>query len=164
MLRTSRLAVLCLALGLWIAPDGQAQVVVETTALTLEGAKVIAEAAAAEAMQNDWNVVIVVVDANGDLLHLQRLDGAHLGSLQLAQAKARTAARYRRPSKDFADWLHEGGQAALALPGAIPSEGGLPIVVDGEVIGAVGVNGVRAAYDTQIAQAGIDALLARIEE
>jgi len=164
MMRVSRLAVLCFALGLCLAPDGRAQVIAETTTLTFEGVKVIAEAAEAEAMQNDWNVVIVVVDANGDLLYLQRMDGAHLGSLQLAQEKARTAARYRRPSKDFADWLHDGGQAALALPGAIPSEGGLPIVVDGEVIGAIGVNGVRAAYDTQIAQAGIDALLAAVEE
>ncbi|GAB5536389.1 MAG: hypothetical protein Rubg2KO_26380 [Rubricoccaceae bacterium] len=158
-----RLAVLFLALAMGFVPDVQAQVIAERTALTFEGVKVVAEAAAAEAMQNNWNVVIVVADANGDLLHLQRLDGAHLGSLQLAQEKARTAARYRRPSKDFADWLHEGGQAALALPGAIPSEGGLPIVVEGEVIGAIGVNGVRAAYDTQIAQAGIDALLAQID-
>ena len=164
MIHAPRCAVLCLAIALLWAPDAQAQVIEERTALTLEGAKVVAEAAATEARQNDWNVVIVVVDANGDLLHLQRMDRAHLGSLQLAQEKAQTAARYRRPSKDFADWLHEGGQAALALPGAIPSEGGLPIIVDREVIGAVGVNGVRAAYDTQIAQAGIDALLARIEE
>ena len=164
MMRASRIAFICLALGLFLAPEGQAQVIADRAALTLEGAKVIAASAEAEAMQNGWNVVIVIADANGELIALQRMDGVQLGSLQIAQQKARTAARYRRPTKVFSDRLADGSQAMLALPDAIPLEGGLPIVVDGEVIGAVGVSGVRAVQDAQIAQAGIDALLARIDE
>ena len=149
---------------LLLAPTVVAQSLVERQALTLDGAIILAEAARAEAIANDWSVVIVVVDAGGHLLHLQRMDGVQLASLEIAQRKARASALYRRPTKVFADRLAEGNEAVHQLPGAIPLEGGLAIVVEGEVVGAVGVSGVRGDQDAQIGQAGIDALIASLRE
>lgn len=148
----------------WLAPETEAQVIADTHRLTLDGARVIAAAAEAEAVRNGWNVVLVVADAGGHLLYLQRMDGVQLASLEIAQHKARTAALYRRPTKAFADRLSDGNQAVLVLPNALPLEGGLPIVVGDEVLGAVGVSGVRGDQDAQIAQAGLDALRARLGE
>jgi glc operon protein GlcG len=128
--------------------------------LTLEAARKIAAAAEAEARKNNWNVVIAIVDEGGYLVYLERMDGAQLASIEIAQRKARSAALFRRPTKAFEDQLVGGRQAILALPGAMPFEGGLPIIVDGEVIGAIGVSGVTSQQDGQIAKAGVDALLA----
>lgn len=151
-------------LSLTLLPLGAAgaQLVADRPVLTHEGAKVIAAAAEAEAVRNGWEVVIVITDPAGELLHLERMDGAQLGSLQIAQAKARTSARYRRASKSFADGLANGSMTSLVLPDVVPLEGGLPIVVGDRVVGAVGVSGVRSSEDAQIAQAGIDALLAKL--
>lgn len=142
-----------------IAQGADAQVV-QKPALTLEAVKRIASAADAEAARNNWKVVIVIVDASGQLMYLQRHDDVQLGSLQIAQAKARTAALYRRPTKAWADRLAgENGSVVLAFPDVIPLEGGLPIIVQGHTIGAVGVSGVTSQQDAQIAQAGINALI-----
>lgn len=128
--------------------------------LTLDAVKRIAAAADAEAARNNWKVVIVIVDASGQLMYLQRHDDVQLGSLQIAQAKARTAALYRRPTKVWADRLAgENGSIVLTFPDVIPLEGGLPIIVQGYTIGAVGVSGVISQQDAQIAQAGISALI-----
>jgi len=149
------LAALAVATAAWSqAPLGQRKT------LTLEAARKIAAAAEAEARKNNWNVVIAIVDEAGYLVYLQRMDGVQLASIEIAQGKARSAALFRRPTKAFEDQLVGGRQAILALPGAMPFEGGLPIVVDGEVIGAIGVSGVTAQQDGQIAKAGVDALLA----
>ena len=147
-----------------LAQGAEAELLAPRPALTLEAAKVVAAAAEAEALSNGWQVVLAITDAGGHLVYLQRMDGVQLGSLEIAQQKARTAALFRRPTKVFADRLAEGNQAMLDLPDAIPLEGGLPIVIEGQVIGAVGVSGVRADQDAQIAEAGIAALLARLEE
>lgn len=127
--------------------------------LTLAAAREMAAAAEAEATRNGWNLVIVIVDEAGNLLFLERMDGVQLASIAIATQKARTAALYRRPSKDFADRMTAGNNATLALPDVIPLEGGLPIVVDGQVIGAIGASGATSAQDAQAAQAGIDVLL-----
>ncbi|MGC8792395.1 MAG: GlcG/HbpS family heme-binding protein [Bryobacteraceae bacterium] len=129
-------------------------------ALTLEAARKIAAAAEAEARRNNWRVVITVVDEGGYPVYLARMDGVQLASIEIALRKARSAALFRRPTKAFEDQLAGGRQAVLALPGALPFEGGLPIVVDGEVIGAIGVSGVASQQDGQIAKAGVDALAA----
>ena len=157
-----RYLLLLLVCSLFLAPEATAQLLAERQALTLEAAKVVAAAAETEALNNDWNVVIVVVDAGGHLLYLQRMDGVQLGSLEVAQQKARTAALYRRPTKAFADRIANGNNATLSLPNVIAIEGGLPIIVNEQVIGAIGVSGVPAHFDAQIGQAGISALLARI--
>lgn len=130
--------------------------------LTLAAARTMAAAAEAEAVRNGWNLVIVVVDDGGNLLYLQRMDGAQLGSLAIAQAKARTAVLYRRPTKEFADRMTTGSNATLALPEVMPLEGGLPIVVNGQVVGAIAASGATGAQDAQAAQKGIDALLAKL--
>jgi uncharacterized protein GlcG (DUF336 family) len=127
--------------------------------LTLEDVKKIAAAAEAEAMANQWKVAIAVVDDGGHLLWLQRLDGVAPISSQLAPAKAKTAALGRRESKIYEDMINNGRYSFLRAPeldGML--EGGVPIVVDGQVVGAVGVSGVKSAEDAQIAKAGIAAL------
>jgi glc operon protein GlcG len=131
-------------------------------ALTLAAAREMAAAAEAEATKNGWNLVIVIVDDAGNLLYLERMDGVQLASIEVATRKARTAALYRRPSKDFADRMASGNITTLALPEVIPLEGGLPIVVDGQVIGAIAASGAQAVQDAQAAQAGIDALLRKL--
>ena len=127
--------------------------------LTLDDAKKIAAGAEAEAKRNGWPVVIAIVDDGGHLLHLQRLDGAQYGSIQVAIEKARAAIAFRRPTKIWEENIAEGHLRYLNLPGTLPIEGGLPVTVDNQFTGAVGVSGVRSHQDAQIAQAGIDALL-----
>jgi uncharacterized protein GlcG (DUF336 family) len=127
--------------------------------LTLEDVKKIAAAAEAEARANDWKVVISVVDDGGHLLWLQRLDGAAPISSYIAPSKARTAALGRRESKIYEDMINNGRFSFLNAPeleGML--EGGVPIVVNGETVGAVGVSGVKSADDVRIAKAGIAAL------
>jgi uncharacterized protein GlcG (DUF336 family) len=127
--------------------------------LTLDDAKKIAAAAEAEAVANKWNVVISIVDDGGHLLWLQRMDGAAPISSQIAPQKAKTAALGRRESKVYEDMINNGRVSFLSAPelqGML--EGGVPIVVDGHTIGAVGVSGVKSTEDAQIAKAGIAAL------
>jgi uncharacterized protein GlcG (DUF336 family) len=125
--------------------------------LTLAAAKQIAAAAETEAMNNKWNVVIAILDEGANLLYLQRMDETQVGSVDVAIAKAQSAVKFKRPTKAFEDALVGGRQAILKLPGAIPVEGGLPLVVDGRIIGAIGVSGVQSNQDGVIAKAGADA-------
>ena len=127
--------------------------------LTLATAKMMSEAAEAEAARNGWSVVIAIMDAGGHLIHLAKMDGTQYASVEVAQQKGRTAVSFKRPTKALEQVVSGGRMVMLKLPGATPIEGGLPIVVDGQVIGAVGVSGVQSHEDAQIAQAGIDALL-----
>ncbi len=127
-------------------------------ALTLDAVKRMAAAAEAEAKKNNWNVVIAIVDEGGHPMYLQRMDGTQLASIQIAQQKARTAILYKRPTKALEDAVAGGRTVMLAFPDALPAEGGLPVAVEGAVIGAVGVSGVQSAQDAQIARAAIAAL------
>lgn len=122
--------------------------------LNLAAAKRIAAAAEAEAVKNKWNVVIAVLDEGGHLLYLQRADGTQVGSVDVAIAKAQSAVKFKRPTKALEDALAGGRQAILALPGAVPVEGGLPLMVGSDLIGAIGVSGVTSQQDGQIAAAG----------
>lgn len=124
----------------------------------------VVEGARAEAVRNNWNVVIAVVDASGTLLHLTRMDNVQNGSVQVAQDKARSAALFRRPTRTFAEMVSGGSVGLLALEGAVPVEGGEPLMVDGVVVRAVGVSGVTSAQDGIIARAGGDALLRAFRE
>ena len=129
-------------------------------ALTLEAAKKIATAAEAEAKKNNWNVVIAIVDDGGHLVYLQRIDGTQTGSIDVAIKKAQTAISFKRPTKVFEDAVAGGRQVILPLPGAMPIEGGVPITVGGQSIGAIGVSGDKSTEDGQIAKAGADAAAA----
>jgi len=126
--------------------------------LTLDDVKKITAGAEAEALRNDWPVVIAVVDDGGHLLLLQRLDNAQYGSINVAIEKAHAAIAFRRPTKIWEENIAEGHLRYLNLPGTLPIEGGLPVTVHGQFVGAIGVSGVRSHQDAQIAQAGIDAL------
>ncbi|HKB82451.1 MAG TPA: heme-binding protein [Burkholderiales bacterium] len=126
--------------------------------LTLDGAKKVAAAAEAEARKNNWNVVIAVVDDGGNLIYLQRIDGTQTGSIEVAIQKARTAQAFKRPTKVFEDAIAGGRNALIALHGALPLEGGLPIMAGGQLVGAIGVSGVKSTEDGQVAKAGADSL------
>ena len=128
--------------------------------LTLSDVRLIAAAAEGEALANHWAVTIAIVDDGGHLLWLQRLDGAAPISAAIAPAKARTAALGRRESKVYEDVINQGRTSFLSAPvleGML--EGGVPVMVDGQCVGAVGVSGVKSTEDAQIARAGIAALV-----
>lgn len=151
-----RLAFLLLPLALLAAPlHAQLR---STRVLTADAAQRAIEAAAAKARAENWAVSIAVVDASGELLAFLRLDGAPFSSVDIARAKARTAARFRRPTRALDSTLTAGRLAILGLEGATPVEGGVPIVVDGEVVGAVGTSGVTSAQDAQVSAAGAGAV------
>lgn len=127
--------------------------------LTLEDVRAIAAAAEAEALKNQWAVSIAIVDDGGHLLWMQRLDGAAPISAEIAPAKARTAAMGRRESKVYEDMINGGRVSFLSAPALSGMlEGGVPIFAEGQVVGAVGVSGVKSTEDAQIARAGIAAL------
>lgn len=129
-------------------------------AISIEQARKVIAAAEAEAKKNEWPVAIAVVDGAGFLVAFARLDNTQLGSVEVALQKAKTSALFRRPTKAFEDGLATGGAnlRLLKLPGALPVEGGLPIIHQGKVIGAIGVSGVQATEDAQVATAGLQAL------
>ena len=116
-------------------------------------------AAEAEAVKNNWPMAIVIVDSTGHTVMLHKLDNTQYGSIQVAEDKAHTALDFRRPSKVFEDFVAQGGIGlrTLALRGAAPLEGGVPIIADGKIIGAVGVSGGTSQQDGQVAKAGADA-------
>ncbi|PYO19539.1 MAG: hypothetical protein DMD85_18215 [Candidatus Rokuibacteriota bacterium] len=128
--------------------------------ISLEQAKKVLAGAEAEAKKNNWNVVISIVDSGGQLVAMQRLDGAQWGSIDVARDKAYSAVAFRRPTKAFQDAVSQGGEnlRILKLTGASPLEGGIPIVMDGKIVGAIGVSGVTSQQDAQIARAGAEAL------
>ncbi|BBJ23546.1 GlcG/HbpS family heme-binding protein [Candidatus Nitrotoga sp. AM1P] len=126
--------------------------------LTLDDAKKIAMAAEAEALRNSWRVVIAIVDDGGHLLYLQRNHDTQFGSVEIATQKARAAVAFQRPTKVIEDAVMGGRLIHLALPGVLPSEGGVPLMHDNQIIGGLGISGVRSFEDGQIAQAGVAAL------
>ena len=126
--------------------------------LTLDDAKRIAAAAEAEAQANGWGVVIAIADDGGNLLYLQRKHDTQFGSVETAMMKAKAAVAFKRPTKSSEDAVLSGRLIHLALPGVIPAEGGIPLLRDNVVVGAIGVSGVRSFQDGQIAKAGASAL------
>jgi uncharacterized protein GlcG (DUF336 family) len=127
--------------------------------IALEAAKKVAAPALSEASRNNWAMAVAVVDGAGDLVYFERMDATQAGSIVIALDKARSAARFKRPTKAFQDMLAAGGDGwrVLGLQGAIPVEGGVPIVVDGKIVGAIGVSGGTSPQDGQCARAGADA-------
>ncbi len=127
--------------------------------IDLKTAKLVMAAAEAKAKENGWPVVIAIVDSGAHLVCLERLDGTQLGSIEIAQRKAVTAAKFRKPTKFWEDRIAKGGvDLKLLKLNGFPMEGGLPIIVDGKVIGAIGVSGVTSTQDAAIGTAGQQAL------
>jgi len=123
--------------------------------LTLEAAKQIAANAFAEAKKNNWRMVIAIVDDGAHLIYLERMDSTQIASVVVAQEKAATAVRFKRPSKALEEAVVAGRQVVMTLPGATPIEGGLPILVEGELIGGIGVSGGTSQQDGVVAAAGL---------
>jgi len=128
--------------------------------ITLDAAKKVMAAAEAEAARNQWPMVIAIVDSTGHLVMLHRMDQAQYGSSKVAPLKAETALDFRRSTKVFEDSIAGGGQGVriVTMPNVLALEGGLPILHNGDVIGAIGVSGMRSDQDAQVARAGIAAL------
>ena len=126
--------------------------------ITVDQARKIAAGAVAESKKNNWRMAISIVDNHGFPVYFERMEDTQTASIQIALDKAKTAAMFRRPSKAFEDGIAKGRVALLGLTGATPIEGGLPIMVDGRVIGGIGVSGMNSDQDAQAAQAGLNAL------
>ena len=128
--------------------------------ISLESAKKAAAAAVAEARKNNWTMAVAITDAAGDLVYFEKMDGTQTGSVAVAIGKARSAALFKRPSKVFQDVLAGGGGGLriLGLEGAVPIDGGLPLVMDGKIVGAIGLSGGTSDQDGQVAKAGADTL------
>jgi glc operon protein GlcG len=152
-----------LLLALFAAISVQAELPTKKV-LTLGMAKKLIAAAESEARKRGATVVIAVVDDGGQLILLERLDDTQVASVEVAIGKARTAAIFRRPSKVFEDQVKNGRVAALALPGATPLQGGIPITVDGKVIGAIGASGNSPQEDEEIALAGAAVTATAVQE
>jgi uncharacterized protein GlcG (DUF336 family) len=133
------------------------------TPISLEQAKKAVAAAEAEARKNNWWMAIAVVDTSSRLVAFERMDNTQVGSIDIALGKATTANNLKRPTKVLQDAIAAGGGGLrfLAVPGALPIEGGIPIVVDGKIIGAIGVSGAASDQDAQCAQAGVAAATAK---
>jgi glc operon protein GlcG len=125
------------------------------TAVNAAGAKKIAAGVVAECQKNGWNVAVAVVDNHGFLVYFERMDNTQTASMDIAVGKAKAAATYRRPTRVFMEVINKGGPATATLPGVFASPGGVPIMVDGKVTGAVGVSGVTGDQDEQCAKAGL---------
>jgi uncharacterized protein GlcG (DUF336 family) len=128
--------------------------------VSVEIARKAATAAVAEARKNNWYMAVAVVDPSGDLVYYEKMDNTQLGSAKVAVSKARSAALYKRPTKLFQDAVAGGGAGlrVLGLEGAVPLEGGVPLIVDGKIIGAIGLSGDLSEHDGQCARAGADAI------
>ena len=126
--------------------------------ISLEAAKKAAAPALAEARKNNWTMVVAIVDAAGDLVYYEKMDNTQLGSSKVAIDKARSAVRFKRPTKAFQDALAAGGAGlrVLGLEGATPVEGGIPLVSDGKIVGAIGVSGATSDQDGQCAKVAAD--------
>lgn len=130
------------------------------TAISVDTAKKLAAAAVAEAKKNNWAMAVAVVDPAGYLIYFERMQDTQLGSVQISMEKAKSAAMFRRPTKVFQDALAAGGQGLrmLGLTGAVPVEGGIPLIMGGKVVGAIGASGGTSDQDGHTAQAGANAL------
>lgn len=128
--------------------------------ITLEQAKKVAAPALAEAAKNNWNMAVAIVDPSGNLVYYEKMDATQLGSANVAVEKARSSALFKRPTKTFQDALAGGGDGlrVLRVSGAIPIEGGLPLIIDGKIAGGIGVSGGTSAQDGQCAKAGADTI------
>ena len=124
----------------------------------VEAARKVAAGTVAECAKNSWRVAVAVVDTHGYLVFFEKMDDTQIASVRIAQAKATAAATYRRPTRVFADGINKGSAATATLPGVIGSPGGVPIIVGGKIVGAVGVSGVTGDQDEQCAKAGAGAL------
>jgi uncharacterized protein GlcG (DUF336 family) len=155
----TRVALLVTAVALAIAvPAFAQQPLTYGPNIGLDQAKALAAAAMAEAKKNNWTIVVAIVDTGGHLVYLERMDHTQIASVEVATQKAWSANGFKRPTKAFEDSVLGGRVVTLRAPGALPIEGGVPIVVDGKIIGAIGISGATSAQDGQVAAAALAVL------
>jgi glc operon protein GlcG len=130
------------------------------SSITLDSARKAAAPAIAEAQKNNWRMAVAIVDISGDLVYFEKMDGTQAASVNIAVDKARSSARFKRPTKALQDALAAGGAGLrmLALEGAVPVDGGVPLIADGKIVGAIGVSGGTSDQDGQCAKAGADSV------
>jgi glc operon protein GlcG len=157
MIRSAGWFLFAILLTLACTSTASAQLIEKKT-VGLAAAKKMVAAAEAEAAKNGWTMVIAVLDDGGNLVALERMDGTQLGSIEVAQAKARTALEFKRPTLAFQDRVNKGEPNVLSLGHITAVQGGVPIIVDGKVIGAIGASGGQSPQDEQCAKAGLGAL------
>jgi uncharacterized protein GlcG (DUF336 family) len=128
--------------------------------INLEAAKKVAESAIAEARKNNWTMAVAIMDTGGHLVYFEKMDGTQTGSVTVSITKGRSSALFKRPTKAFQDTVAAGGEGLrmLRLEGAVPVEGGLPLLMDGKIVGAIGVSGGTSQQDGVVAKAGADSL------
>jgi glc operon protein GlcG len=161
MLRVAQRVMIAVVIFGTMAISGRAQMMPNPYGanVTLETAKKLAAPAIAEAEKNHWNVAVAIVDTSGNLVYYEKMDNTQLGSATIAVDKARTAALFKRPTKAFEDAAATpGGARVVGMHNVIAVEGGLPLVLDGKIVGAIGVSGATSAQDAQCANAGTDLL------
>jgi len=160
----TRLCVKALFMSALLLPAASfAQTLTYGAPIGLDTAKKIAAASYAEAKKNNFTMAIVIVDSSSTLTYLEKIDGTQLGSIDVAIGKARTANNFKRPTKALEDAVAGGRNALLTLPNVVLVEGGLPIVVDGKIVGAIGVSGGNSQQDAQVAAAGLAVLEEKAE-
>ena len=126
--------------------------------ITLENAKKVVALALAEARKNNWNMAAAIVDGGGNLVYFEKMDNTLIASINISIEKARSAVLFKGPTKAFEDELRGGGLIVLGVHGAVPLEGGIPLLIDGNIVGAIGVSGESCQQDGQCAKAGPDGL------
>jgi glc operon protein GlcG len=153
----SLMSLLLILLFIFSSPQINAQLLSKKT-VGLELAKKLAAASEAQAIKDKLTVVISIVDDGGNLAFMERMDGAQLGSIEISLKKAKTALSFKRPTKSYQDRIAEGANGIIALQNVLPFEGGIPLVVEGELVGAIGVSGGTSAQDGVIANAAVELL------
>ena len=150
----------CMASALAQQPAANPSAMPYGPPVSVETAKKVAAAALTETRKNNWTMAVAVVDPSGNLVYYEKMDDTQLGSAKISINKARSAALFKRPTKAFQDALAGGGIGlrVLGLEGAVPVEGGVPLIVDGKIIGAIGMSGDTSEHDAQCAKAGAEAL------
>jgi glc operon protein GlcG len=157
---TSKLALIVVVALSWASVTSAQGPAPYGASITLETARKIAPAAVAEARKNNWTMAVAIVDTAGELVYFERMDDTQVGSIDVAIDKARSAVRFKRPTKAFQDTIAAGGEGLriFSLRGAIPVEGGIPLVAGGKIVGAIGCSGGTSAQDGQCATAAVNAL------
>jgi uncharacterized protein GlcG (DUF336 family) len=160
MKKSLLILVLGLILLIVLGRDALAQVPNYGLSVNLETAKKIAASAIAEARKNNWTMAVAITDTGGNLVYFEKMDGTQIGSVRVAIGKSRSAVLFKRPTKVFQDTVAAGGEGIryLVLEGAVPIEGGLPLLMDGKIVGAIGVSGGTSQQDGVAAKAGADTL------
>jgi glc operon protein GlcG len=161
MKRSFMLVAACILSLPFLSPSSAQAQLATKKALTLEAAKKLASVAESEALKNKWTMVTAIVDDGGNLVYLARMDNTQIGSIEVAIQKAKTAIAFKRPTKAYEDLVAQGKTDILGVPGVIPIEGGLPLVVDGQYVGAIGVSGGTRQQDGVVAKAAVDAFSAQ---